>query len=118
MRVAIVREEGSNGDREMAAAVYAAGLEPWDVTMSDLIAGRAALDSFRGLVFVGGFSYADTLDSAQGWAGEDWIEGGVFVCVCVKRKRESVRARTRSCVVCVAGLFFCACCVLHSFFLF
>jgi hypothetical protein len=68
--VAVIREEGSNGDREMAAAVYAAGMEPWDITMSDLLAGRASLDSFRGIVFVGGFSYADVLDSAKGWAGE------------------------------------------------
>ena len=68
-RVAILREEGSNGDREMSAAVYAAGLEPWDVTMSDLINGRASLDTFRGIIFVGGFSYADVLDSAKGWAG-------------------------------------------------
>ncbi len=63
------REEGSNGDREMAAAVHAAGMEPWDITMSDLLAGRASLDSFAGIVFVGGFSYADVLDSAKGWAG-------------------------------------------------
>jgi phosphoribosylformylglycinamidine synthase len=56
--VAIIREEGSNGDREMSAAVYAAGMEPWDITMSDLINGRASLDSFRGIIFVGGFSYA------------------------------------------------------------
>ena len=68
-RVAVLREEGSNGDREMAAALAAAGLEPWDVTMSDLAAGRADLAAFRGLVFVGGFSYADVLDSAKGWAG-------------------------------------------------
>lgn len=53
VRVAVIREEGSNGDREMAAAVYAAGMEPWDITMSDLIAGRAQLDSFRGIIFVG-----------------------------------------------------------------
>ena len=46
------REEGSNGDREMAAALWAAGLQPWDVTMSDLLAGRACLDSFAGIVFV------------------------------------------------------------------
>ena len=67
--MAVIREEGSNGDREMAAAVYAAGMEPWDITMSDLINGRAQLDSFRGIIFVGGFSYADVLDSAKGWAG-------------------------------------------------
>jgi phosphoribosylformylglycinamidine synthase len=67
--VAILREEGSNGDREMAAAFHLAGFEPWDVTMSDLLAGRATLDRFRGLAAVGGFSYADVLDSAKGWAG-------------------------------------------------
>ena len=68
-RVAVLREEGSNGDREMAAALWEGGCEPWDVTMSDLIAGRADLATFRGIVFVGGFSYADVLDSAKGWAG-------------------------------------------------
>ncbi|GBG75237.1 hypothetical protein CBR_g19873 [Chara braunii] len=68
-KVAVVREEGSNGDREMAAALYMAGLEPWDVMMSDLLSGATSLDSFQGLVFVGGFSYADVLDSAKGWAG-------------------------------------------------
>ena len=67
--VAIVREEGSNGDREMASAFYAAGFEPWDVTMSDLLQARVTLERFRGVVFVGGFSYADVLDSAKGWAG-------------------------------------------------
>ena len=44
----MIREEGSNGDREMAAAVYSGGMEPWDVTMSDLLNGRASLDSFQG----------------------------------------------------------------------
>jgi phosphoribosylformylglycinamidine synthase len=68
-RVAIVREEGSNGDREMASAFFAAGFDPWDVAMSDLLAGKITLESFRGVVFVGGFSYADVLDSAKGWAG-------------------------------------------------
>jgi phosphoribosylformylglycinamidine synthase len=68
-RVAILREEGSNGDREMTSAFYLAGFEPWDVTMSDLVEGRVDLESFRGLVAVGGFSYADVLDAAKGWAG-------------------------------------------------
>jgi phosphoribosylformylglycinamidine synthase len=68
-KVAILREEGSNGDREMTSAFYAAGFEPWDVTMSDLRAGRITLDGFRGAAFVGGFSFADVLDSAKGWAG-------------------------------------------------
>ncbi len=67
--VAILREEGSNGDREMAAAFHAAGFEPWDVMMSDLLTGKIELDRFRGLAAVGGFSYADVLDSAKGWAG-------------------------------------------------
>ena len=67
--VAVIREEGSNGDREMASAFYHAGFEVWDVTMTDLLGDSITLDSFRGVVFVGGFSYADVLDSAKGWAG-------------------------------------------------
>lgn len=69
VKVCILREEGSNGDREMSAAIHSAGMEPWDVTMSDLLAGTVSLSDFRGIVFVGGFSYADVLDSAKGWAG-------------------------------------------------
>jgi len=68
-QVAIIREEGSNGDREMASVFYQAGFEPWDVTMTDLLAGRIKLDRFRGVAHVGGFSYADVMDSAKGWAG-------------------------------------------------
>ncbi|KAH9619161.1 hypothetical protein KSS87_003279 [Heliosperma pusillum] len=67
-KVAIIREEGSNGDREMSAAFYAAGFEPWDVIMSDLLNGAVSLKEFRGIAFVGGFSYADVLDSAKGWS--------------------------------------------------
>ena len=43
-------------------------MQPWDITMSDILSGRATLDAFQGLIFVGGFSYADVLDSAKGWA--------------------------------------------------
>ncbi len=68
-KVAIIREEGSNGDREMASAFYHAGFEVWDVMMTDLLEERVTLDDFRGAAFVGGFSYADVLDSAKGWAG-------------------------------------------------
>jgi phosphoribosylformylglycinamidine synthase len=68
-RVAIIREEGSNGDREMASAFFWAGFEPWDVAMTDLAEERITLDEYRGVVFVGGFAYADVLDSAKGWAG-------------------------------------------------
>ena len=68
-KVAVLRQEGSNGDREMVAAFVAAGFEAWDVSVSDLLSGNISLDMFRGLVFVGGFSYADVLDSGKGWAG-------------------------------------------------
>jgi phosphoribosylformylglycinamidine synthase len=68
-KVAIIREEGSNGDREMASAFYQAGFETWDVTMTDLLARKVNLGEFKGIAFVGGFSYADVLDSAKGWAG-------------------------------------------------
>jgi phosphoribosylformylglycinamidine synthase len=68
-KVAVVREEGSNSDREMASAFYLAGFDVWDVTMTDLMKGNVSLDDFRGVAFVGGFSYADVLDSAKGWAG-------------------------------------------------
>ncbi|MBI2642300.1 MAG: phosphoribosylformylglycinamidine synthase [Candidatus Wildermuthbacteria bacterium] len=68
-RVAVLREEGTNGDREMQAACAAAGLVPWDVTMSDLLEGRIDLDQFQGIIFAGGFSYMDVFDSAKGWAG-------------------------------------------------
>ncbi len=67
-KVAIIREEGSNGDREMTSAFFTAGFEPWDVMMTDLLEGRADLQDFRGVVFVGGFSYADVFGSAKGWA--------------------------------------------------
>lgn len=66
--VAIIREEGSNGHEEMAAAFHWAGFNPVDVHMTDLINGRADLRHFRVATFVGGFSYADVLDSAKGWA--------------------------------------------------
>ena len=68
-RVAVLREEGTNGDREMQAACAAAGLAPWDVTMSDLLLGNVDLDQFQGIIFAGGFSYMDVFDSAKGWAG-------------------------------------------------
>ncbi len=67
--VAVLREEGTNGDREMLAACAAAGFAPWEVTMSDLLEGRIDLDQFQGIIFAGGFSYMDVFDSAKGWAG-------------------------------------------------
>jgi phosphoribosylformylglycinamidine synthase len=67
-KVAILRDEGSNSDREMSSAFYLAGFEVWDISMTDLLDGRATLDEFRGLAAVGGFSYADVPESAKGWA--------------------------------------------------
>merc|ERR1719261_876292 len=58
-KVAIVRQEGSNGDREMLASFHLGGFEAWDVHMSDLMGGKITLDQFRGVAFVGGFSFAD-----------------------------------------------------------
>ncbi|XP_061153862.1 phosphoribosylformylglycinamidine synthase isoform X1 [Syngnathus typhle] len=67
-RVAVVREEGSNGDREMSTSLHMAGFEVWDVTMQDLCSAAITLEPFKAVVFVGGFSYADVLGSAKGWA--------------------------------------------------
>ncbi|WP_068860207.1 phosphoribosylformylglycinamidine synthase [Perlucidibaca aquatica] len=67
-RVAILREQGVNGHVEMAAAFDLAGFTAIDVHMSDLIAGRVDLASFKGLVACGGFSYGDVLGAGGGWA--------------------------------------------------
>lgn len=77
-KVAIIRQEGSNGDREMISAFLAAGFEAWDVTVKDLLTGNVTLDTFRGIVFVGGFSFADVLDSGKGWAGVIKFNASVF----------------------------------------
>lgn len=66
---AIIREKGSNGDREMAWALHLAGFRVKDVHVTDLVSGRETLDDVHFIVFVGGFSNADTLGSAKGWAG-------------------------------------------------
>ncbi|PAV80157.1 hypothetical protein WR25_19946 [Diploscapter pachys] len=86
-KVAILREEGSNGDREMAAVFRMAGFNVFDVTMTDLLGGLR-LDQFRGIAFVGGFSYADVLGSAKGWAAA--------VLYNEKIRHEFDRFRTRS----------------------
>jgi len=67
-RVAILREQGVNGQVEMAAAFDRAGFACVDVHMSDVIAGRNDLTGFSGLVACGGFSYGDVLGAGQGWA--------------------------------------------------
>ena len=67
-RVAVLREQGVNGQVEMAAAFHRAGFESVDVHMSDIIAGRASLGGFEGFAAGGGFSYGDVLGAGQGWA--------------------------------------------------
>ncbi|HEY5442468.1 MAG TPA: phosphoribosylformylglycinamidine synthase, partial [Candidatus Saccharimonadales bacterium] len=67
-KVAILREQGVNGQVEMAAAFDHAGFTSVDVHLNDLIAGRSNLDDFTGLVACGGFSYGDVLGAGEGWA--------------------------------------------------
>ena len=69
IKAAIIREKGTNGDREMAYSLYLAGFDVKDVTMTDLISGRETLDDISMIVFCGGFSNSDVLGSAKGWAG-------------------------------------------------
>ncbi len=69
IKAAIIREKGVNGDREMAYAMYLAGMDVKDVHMTDLISGRETLEGINMIVFVGGFSNSDVLGSAKGWAG-------------------------------------------------
>lgn len=66
--MAILREQGVNGQIEMAAAFDRAGFDTVDVHMSDILAGRVTLDQFKGLVACGGFSYGDVLGAGEGWA--------------------------------------------------
>ncbi|WP_455199425.1 phosphoribosylformylglycinamidine synthase subunit PurQ, partial [Kaarinaea lacus] len=67
-RMAILREQGVNGQIEMAAAFDRAGFDAIDVHMSDIISGRLSLKDFHGLVACGGFSYGDVLGAGEGWA--------------------------------------------------
>jgi len=67
-KMAILREQGVNGQIEMAAAFDRAGFTAVDVHMSDILSGRIALDEFKGLVACGGFSYGDVLGAGEGWA--------------------------------------------------
>ncbi len=67
-QVAVLREQGVNGQVEMAAAFDRAGFNAIDVHMSDILAGRVDLNDFKGLVACGGFSYGDVLGAGEGWA--------------------------------------------------
>ena len=68
-KAAIIREKGSNSEREMAHAMYLAGFDVKDVCMTDLISGRETLEDVQFIGAVGGFSNSDVLGSAKGWAG-------------------------------------------------
>src|SRR5690606_34863872 len=68
-KAAIIREKGSNSEREMANAMYLAGFDVKDVHMTDLISGRETLEDIQFVGAVGGFSNSDVLGSAKGWAG-------------------------------------------------
>jgi phosphoribosylformylglycinamidine synthase len=67
-RIAILREQGVNGQIEMGAAFERAGFDAYDVHMSDIIAGRVSLAEFKGFAACGGFSYGDVLGAGEGWA--------------------------------------------------
>ncbi len=67
-QVAVLREQGVNGQVEMAAAFDRAGFTAVDVHMSDILSGRISLEDFKGLVACGGFSYGDVLGAGEGWA--------------------------------------------------
>ncbi|HEU4532691.1 MAG TPA: phosphoribosylformylglycinamidine synthase, partial [Polyangiaceae bacterium] len=82
-RVAVLRDQGVNGQVEMAAAFDRAGFEAVDVHTSDLLAGRVDLGGFRGLAACGGFSYGDVLGAGEGWAKSILFHG---------RARDALRA--------------------------
>ncbi|MDO7569761.1 MAG: phosphoribosylformylglycinamidine synthase, partial [Flavobacteriaceae bacterium] len=69
IKAAVIREQGSNSEREMAYALHLAGFEVIDVHMTDLISGRETLEDIQFIAAVGGFSNSDVLGSAKGWAG-------------------------------------------------
>ncbi|NDV47158.1 phosphoribosylformylglycinamidine synthase [Paludibacter sp. 221] len=69
VKAAIIRDKGTNGEREMAYALYLAGFDVKDVHMTDLASGRETLEDVNMIVFCGGFSNSDVLGSAKGWAG-------------------------------------------------
>ena len=69
IKAAVIREKGSNSEREMAYAMHIAGFDVRDVHMTDLIEGRETLEDINFIVAVGGFSNSDVLGSAKGWAG-------------------------------------------------
>ena len=82
-RVAVLREQGVNGQVEMGAALTRAGFTAIDVHMTDILSGRTKLENFRGLIACGGFSYGDVLGAGEGWAKSVLFHG---------RTRDAVQA--------------------------
>ncbi len=73
-KLAVLREQGINGQVEMAAAFNKAEFEAVDVHMSDILSGRISLADFKGLVACGGFSYGDVLGAGRGWASSIFVQ--------------------------------------------
>lgn len=69
LKAAVIREKGTNSEREMAYSLYLAGFDVKDVHMTDLVSGRETLEDINLIVFCGGFANSDVLGSAKGWAG-------------------------------------------------
>ena len=94
IRAAIIREKGTNGEREMAYSLYLAGFDVKDVTMTDLISGRETLEDVNMIVYCGGFSNSDVLGSAKG-------------CRCFPVQSESKRSARQ--ILCTRGYAFTGC---------
>ena len=98
-RVAILREQGVNGQTEMAAAFTRAGFEAVDIHMTDLVEGRADLSDMRGVVACGGFSFGDVLGAGRGWG----LDVPLPTPARALRSRRWSRAATRSCSACATA---------------
>ena len=68
VKLAVIREEGSNGDRELISVFNLAGFDVYDIHMNDILHGKVVLDDFMGIAFVGGFSNSDVFGAGNGWA--------------------------------------------------
>lgn len=90
-KVAVLREEGINGDREMMASLAMAGFTVFDVTVTDLLnpAVKGSLNYFQGLIFPGGFSYADVFGSGRGWAASLIFNSNIRSQLISFRRREN-----------------------------
>jgi hypothetical protein len=81
IKAAIIREKGTNGEREMAYMLYLAGFDVKDVTMTDLVSGRETLEDINFIVFCGGFSNSDVLGSAKGMGRSFLVQSQSQSCI-------------------------------------